>query len=127
MRRALADRIEDNLNGLLAQVQEIITDNRDRVLSLAHALETHKTLTGEDVVAVIERRQGVFVDGRAYADPELLHQLEQYHQGAAVAHREHGDMALRLPEVAKPVLTAPGAWLASPAGPDPDPLNNGGA
>jgi ATP-dependent Zn protease len=124
MRRALADRIEDNLNGLLARVQEIITSNRDQVLSLAHALETHKTLTGEDVVAVIERQQGVFVDGRVYADPALLQQLEQYHQGAAVAHREHGDPALKLPELAKPVLAAPGAWLTAP---DPDPLSNNGS
>ncbi len=69
MRRALADRIEDNLNGLLARVEEIITEDRDRVLSLAHALETHKTLTGDDVVAVIERQPGPFVDGRPVRGP----------------------------------------------------------
>jgi cell division protease FtsH len=32
MRRALADRIEDNLNTLLVRVEEIITEDRDRVL-----------------------------------------------------------------------------------------------
>jgi cell division protease FtsH len=31
MRRALADRIEDNLNGLLRRVEEIITEDRDRI------------------------------------------------------------------------------------------------
>ena len=108
MRRALADRIEDNLNGLLGRVEEIITENRAQVLSLAHALETHKTLTGEDVVAVIERRPGPFVDGRPYADAALIEQLENYHRGAAVAHREHGQIPLSMPEIPRPVLTAPG-------------------
>src|SRR5215467_4336529 len=53
MRRALADRIEDNLNGLLGRVQEIIAENRREVLALAHALETHKTLAADIDVAVI--------------------------------------------------------------------------
>jgi len=123
MRRALADRIEDNLNGLLGQVQEIIAENRQQVLSLAHALETHKTLTGDDVVAVIERTQGPFVDGRAYADPGLIQELEAYHLRAASAHREHGKIVLSMPEVPRtPVLAASGAkgWLVAP---DPDPLD----
>jgi cell division protease FtsH len=123
MRRALADRIEDNLNGLLGRVEEIIAENRLQVLSLAHALETYKTLTGEDVVAVIERTQGPFVDGRAYADPGLMRELEDYHLGAAVAHREHGKIMLSMPEAPRaPVLAASAAkgWLVAP---DPDPLD----
>jgi cell division protease FtsH len=129
MRRALADRIEDNLNGLLARVHEIISRNRDQVLSLAHALETHKTLSGDDVVAVIERRPGPFVDGRVYADPALIRELEQYHAQAAIAHREHGSIALDMPD-AVPLALA--ASAAGPAGdgtwavaPHPDPLGLG--
>ena len=123
MRRALADRIEDNLNSLLGRVEEIITEDRDRVLSLAHALETYKTLTGEDVVAVVERRPGPFVDGRPYADPGLIERLEDYHRKAAVAHVEHSQSALSMPEIPRPVLAAPGpgGWLVAP---DPDPLNS---
>ncbi len=121
VRRALADRIEDSLNGLLGQVQEIITENRDHVLSLAHALETHKTLTGDDVVAVIERQPGPFVDGRPYADPAMIRDLEDYHDHAAAAHRAHSKIALGMPEIPKPVLAAsgPGNWLVAP---DSDPL-----
>jgi cell division protease FtsH len=121
MRRALADRIEDNLNGLLTRVHEIISENRDHVLSLAHALETYKTLSGEDVIAVIERRPGPFVDGRAYSDPGLLLQLQDYHRAAAVAHREHGGISLGLPGVPQPALAmaGPGNWLVAP---HPDPL-----
>ncbi len=115
MRRALADRIEDNLNGLLGRVEEIITENRDRVLCLAHALETHKTLTGDDVVAVIEARQGPLVDGRAYGDPGLVQRLEEYHRRAALAHQDHAAIAMGMPEVPRPVLAGQAAWAAGPA------------
>jgi cell division protease FtsH len=122
VRRALADRIEDTLNGLLGRVQDIITENRHQVLALAHALETHKTLTGDDVIAVIEQTQGPFVDGRAYADPGLMQELESYHLSAAMAHREHSRIALNMPEIPQPVLAASGAkgWIVAP---DPDPLD----
>ena len=39
------------------------------MLAIAHALETHKTLTGEDIEAVVEGREGPLVDGRIYAEP----------------------------------------------------------
>jgi cell division protease FtsH len=122
MRHALADRIEDNLNGLLGRVQEIIAENRREVLTLAHALETHKTLTGDDVVAVIERKQGPLVDGRPYGNPGLVQELEDYHRGAARAHREHSKISLSMPEVPQPVLAASATkgWLVAP---DPDPLD----
>ena len=71
-RRALADRIEDNLTTLLDRIEEIIRENRNHVLALAHALETHKTLSGEDVVAVLEHTQGPLVDGTPYADAAFL-------------------------------------------------------
>jgi len=44
MRRALADRIEDNLNALLGRVEEIINENRAQVLSLAQMM--HAPVTG---------------------------------------------------------------------------------
>ena len=97
MRHALADRIEDNLTTLLSRVEEIIRENRRHILSLAHALETHKTLTGDDVVAVIECTPGPLIDGRPYASGEFVAQLEDYHAGAATAHRTHSKVALTLP------------------------------
>jgi hypothetical protein len=104
LRRALADRIEDNLNGLLQRVEEIIRENRGGVLCLAHALETHKTLSGDDVIAVLEHREGPFVDGRVYADPALVQELEEYHAGAATAHIEHGPVKVALPAATRRVL-----------------------
>ncbi|GLZ03499.1 hypothetical protein Acsp03_09660 [Actinomadura sp. NBRC 104412] len=99
MRRQLADRIEDQLATLLARVERILEENRTQVLAVAHALETHKTLQGEDVVAVIEGREGPLVDGRVYADPAFVRELEEYHQAALAAHRGRTPVRLSLPAV----------------------------
>lgn len=99
MRRALSDRIEDNLASLLSKSEMLLRDNRRDVLAVAHALETHKTLSGNDVHAVIERRMGDVVDGTLYSSEENLALLEQYHLSALQAHREH-----RKPELELPVL-----------------------
>jgi cell division protease FtsH len=96
-RQALADRIEHNLKDLLDRTEEIIRENRNHVLSLAHALEAHKTLSGEDVVAVLEHSRGPLVDGTPYADPAFLAQLNEYHLSAAQAHRAHSTEQLSLP------------------------------
>jgi cell division protease FtsH len=122
LRRALADRIEDTLGALLQRVEALLRDDRAKVLCLAHALETHKTLTGEDVVAVMEHTQGPLVDGRPYADPEFLDQLEEYHQAAASAHHVHGNVRVAMPK--PPLVTvAQGAVATLEAGPS---MPNGG-
>jgi ATP-dependent Zn protease len=97
IRRALADRIEDNLTTLLSRTEEVLRENQNDILALAHALESHKTLSGEDVNAVLEHTVGPVVDGRPYADPEFLAELEAYHESAAAAHRDHSHRQLALP------------------------------
>jgi hypothetical protein len=113
LRRALADRIEDKLGDLLQRVETILTQDRGQVLCLAHALETYKTLSGEDVLAVIERTRGPLVDGRQYGQPGFTAELEEYHRAAMSAHREHSPLRLNMPAL------PPAAWVpeAIPAGP----------
>jgi ATP-dependent Zn protease len=96
-RRALADRIEDNLTRLLAMVEEILRDNEAQVLSLAHALETHKTLSGEDVAAIIEGQPGPVADGTPYANTVFIQELRYYHEAAVRAHRDHSRPEVPLP------------------------------
>jgi cell division protease FtsH len=103
MRRALADRIEDKLADMLDRVESLLKENRRQVLALAHALETHRTLTGDDVEAVLEGREGLAVDGRPYGDPTFAGQLEDYHRAAVEAHEGHGHVLIALPEVRQPV------------------------
>jgi ATP-dependent Zn protease len=97
LRKALADRIEDQLADLLAMAEAILRDNRAGVLAVAHALETHKTLSGDDVEAVLDGRIGITVDGTVYADAEFAAKLEEYHAAAAGAHRNHTTVKLALP------------------------------
>jgi ATP-dependent Zn protease len=101
LRRALADRIEDQLAELLDRTADILRENRSQVLALAHALETHKTLTGDDVEAVLEGREGQSVDGRVYGQPEFLTELEAYHEAAVSAHQGHGRVMVALPGAAQ--------------------------
>lgn len=100
LRGALGNRIEDHLSDLLKKAQKILKENRSQVLALAHALETYKTLSGEDVAAVIEGVQGSIVDGRPYKNKAFLVKIEKYHNAALVAHREH-----LTPEITIPALT----------------------
>ena len=104
IRRALGDRIEDNLVGLLAKAEELLTENRSEVLSVAHALETHKTLSGDDVAAVIEGTPGTILDGSLYKDPDFIAKIEKYHEASLVAHRNHERPDVQIPLIGEAAL-----------------------
>jgi cell division protease FtsH len=106
-RTLLADRIEHNLSHLLDRAEEILRDNRGHVLAVAHALEMYKTITGDDVNAVMEHQRGPLVDGTVYADSAFMRELEEYHLAAARAHRDHDNEAqIPLPMPPQPVTAA---------------------
>ena len=93
----LGERIEDKLEELLQRAEDLLKVNRIAVLAVAHALETHKTVTGDDIEAIIEGRPGTLIDGRPYADPEFDRLAEEYHAQAISAHKGHGDFEIALP------------------------------
>ena len=66
---------------LLDQAEEILRENERHVLALAHALETYKTLSGEDVTAIFEGGSGPLVDGAPYADDEFIARLRDVPRG----------------------------------------------
>jgi len=122
-RRALADRIEDKLIHLLDRTEQILRENRNDILALAHALETHKTLSGDDVVAVLEHTTGPLVDGRPYADERFMAELGEYHLAAARAHREHSQEKLTMPVPAAIAPVPPWAAGVIVADSEPPGLN----
>lgn len=77
--------MERLLTDLAARTGELLIENRRHVLAVAHALETHKTISGEDVIAVIEGGRGPMVDGADYVTVE--DSLEVYHAQAMAAHQ----------------------------------------
>jgi hypothetical protein len=95
----LGQRIEGKLTDLLDRTERLVTDNRREVLALAHALESHKTLSGEDVQAVMLGERGPVVDGRVYADARFLPVIEQYHQAHVDAHLRQLPVGASLPGV----------------------------
>jgi ATP-dependent Zn protease len=96
--RGLSDRVESNLVGLLAQAEKILATHRLKVLALAHALEIYKTISGEDVRAVLEGGKGPLVDGAAYQITANLKKIEKYHLSAAAAHAQHQNPELEIPK-----------------------------
>ena len=97
LRMALGDRIENNLSTLLVRAEEILKENRFKVLALAHALETHKTISGDDVIAVMNGEKGPLVDGRPYSIQSNLDAIWNYHLAAVVAHQKHERPDLPIP------------------------------
>jgi ATP-dependent Zn protease len=87
---SLGGRIETKLHELLNRTDQLLAENRREVLAVAHALEQHKTLSGEDVIAVIECRLGPVVDGRPYASDAFVAMAEEYHRQVVTAHQLHG-------------------------------------
>jgi ATP-dependent Zn protease len=111
LRNALADRIEDNLAELLERATQLLRENRREVLILAHALETYKTLTGDDVIAVLEGHPGPTVDGTPYIDQGFFREIEAYHKAAVIAHQNHSGVRLSLPVAPE---RSPGTEWAGP-------------
>ena len=112
---SLGARIEGKLAELQARTEQLLADNRGQILAVAHALETFKTLTGDDVEAVIEGRAGPLVDGSVYQLPGFLDAAENYHARVLDAHRSHArvDVALPVVEYWAPVpaaVVSDGGW-----------------
>ncbi|HVC25960.1 MAG TPA: AAA family ATPase [Acidimicrobiales bacterium] len=111
---SLGGRIEAKLAELLDRTEQLLRDNRLEVLALAHALETYKTITGQDVLAVVEGTVGPFVDGRAYHTEAFRQRIETYHEAVLAAHKSRMRLEVRLPE-----LPEREAVVAEPSGPGP--------
>jgi cell division protease FtsH len=102
----LGVRIEANLGELLERTRKLLEEHRQEVLAVAHALESHKTLAGDDVEAILDGREGPLVDGRPYHTPEFAEMLEAYHTEAAAAHKSHSAVKIALPPVPQHVASA---------------------
>jgi ATP-dependent Zn protease len=105
-------QVEAKLRELYDATWDLLEEHRADVLAVAHVLETHKTVTGDDIAAVIDGTVGPTVDGRAYHDPAFRQMLENYHAAALRAHREHGGVATPIPV---PVPPSPEAIVPPPA------------
>jgi cell division protease FtsH len=97
---SLGGRIEEKLDELLNRAEALLKQHRLEVLAVAHALETNKTLSGDDVMAIIEGREGPLVDGRPYHTKEFEKAAETYHERVMAAHLAHARVDIPMPELA---------------------------
>jgi ATP-dependent Zn protease len=97
LKSGLGERIEENLGSLMQRTETLLAENWFEVLAVTHALETNKTLTGDDIKAVVDGTPGPLVDGTEYHTPEFVEQAKVYHQRVLIAHREHAEVDLPLP------------------------------
>jgi len=95
----IAEAVEARLRELYDRARDVLSANRHEVLSVTHALEVHRTISGEDVAAVIEGRPGPLVDGTLYASDEMRQLLEDYHRAAVTAHAVKDSRPPALPEL----------------------------
>jgi ATP-dependent Zn protease len=94
---ALGQRAETHLATLAERTGALLTEHRASVLAVGHALEAHKTISGQDVTAIINGEQGPVVDGRPYLEPDFLGELEAYHLRAVSAHGGDRGIPLLVP------------------------------
>ena len=93
-------------NGCSNERRRLLQENRFEVLAVAHALEAYKTITGEDIDAIINGYPGPLVDGRPYHQAKFIEVAEAYHQRVISAHREQGRVDMALPVFAGDVAAA---------------------
>ena len=105
-------QVEGKLRELYDATWALLEEHRADVLAVAHVLETHKTVTGDDIEAVIEGTTGPTVDGRPYHDPAFRQMLEKYHSAALRAHRDHSGVTTPIPV---PVPPSPESLVPPPA------------
>jgi len=93
----LGKRAEARMAMLADRTGAMLTENRVSVLAIGHALEAHRTISGQDITAIMNREQGPVVDGRPYADPDFIGELETYHLSASSIHGSERSLPLPVP------------------------------
>jgi ATP-dependent Zn protease len=117
----LGARIEAKLGEMLERAEHILAEHRAEILAVAHALESHKTVTGDDVRAIIEGVRGPLIDGAPYHSQDFLEAAEAYHDRVADAHRRHAKVDVPLPPLPVPALAALPHCDGNPNGHHPGP------
>lgn len=121
----LGEQVEERLSELFEQVTELLATNRLQVLAVAHALETHLTITGDDVMAIIDGTEGPFIDGRGYYRPEAVEKLETYHAAVLDFRRRGLDDIPPLPEIEGVTGRIVSSVVSRVAEPEPETVDAG--
>ena len=100
-------RVEERLQELYARTVTLVEENEQFVMAIAHALEQHHTITGEDIDAIFKGTKGPIVDGSWYHSPEFVFVYKRFHAEALKAHVEQGKLNVPLPKPGSLVVMDP--------------------
>ena len=103
--------VEAKLRELYERTHALMSDNRWFLCAIAHALQTHRTITGEDIDAIYNGTHGPTLDGSVYRTDAFNERFGAYLLAAQEAHRTHGSLQAVLPRF-EPVVP-----LEAPADP----------
>jgi ATP-dependent Zn protease len=115
-------QVEARLQELMEETEEMLRENRRFVLAIAHALETHKTITGDDIDAIFRGTPGPTLDGWVYHTDDFLISYEAYHLSTIEAHQQQAKPSRALPVVA---VRSPAGNGWAPPNPVPPRRRNG--
>ena len=115
-------QVEAKLRELYDRTWDLLEEHRADVLAVAHVLETHKTVTGDDIAAVMEGTVGPTVDGRPYQVAGFRQMLENYHTAALRAHKEHAGVDAMIPVPVPPPPVPLQPVPEAPGGAQPGPV-----
>jgi len=90
-------QLERRLQELLDRSTDLLQQHRWFVMAIAHALELHTTVTGEDIDSIHKGTQGPTLDGAVYHSPEFVRFYEAYHQHALECHKTQSKLTMQLP------------------------------
>lgn len=91
------EEVEHKLQGLYADTQKLVAENHRWIMAIAHALEQHHTISGDDIDAILNGTQGPLVNGAWYHTDGFMMAYEHYHAAALSAHQNQTKLAVPLP------------------------------
>ena len=106
-------RVERRLQKLYSDALALVQENELFVLGIAHALEEHKTISGEDIEAIFSGTKGPAVDGAWYHTPEFRFVYDRYHDAAVEAHETQSKLDMALPKPGSLVVVGTDGQLHS--------------
>ncbi|MEZ5262940.1 MAG: AAA family ATPase [Acidimicrobiales bacterium] len=118
-RREFDLKVEEKLQELYQRTFELIDSNRWFLAAIAHALQQHHTITGEDVDAIYKGTQGPTLDGSVYRSDGFLEQYGSYLAAAQDAHRAQSQIRAIMPRFDPHPVHAMNGHYGMPAARDP--------
>jgi cell division protease FtsH len=108
------EQIESKLQELYARTVDLVRSHEVQIMGIAHALEQHHTINGEDINAIFTGGKGPLVDGGWYQTEEFQFLYRRYHAAAVEAHVNQTKLEAPFPTAGTVVVVQGSAPFVTP-------------